>query len=85
MSSAAARAQARRLPDSYWLAEPPEWQLANARQMAAAEARIGDAVASVRAEGLEPSVEGLARLEAVAADEMTEDEAIAALDRRHRR
>ena len=33
---AAARAQARRLPDSYWLAEPPEWQLANARQIAAA-------------------------------------------------
>ncbi len=47
---AAARAQARRLPDSYWLAEPPEWQLANARQIAAAEARIGDAVASVHAE-----------------------------------
>ncbi len=47
---AAARAQARRLPDSYWLAEPPEWQLANARQIAAAEARIGDTVASVHAE-----------------------------------
>ena len=39
---AATRAQARRLPDSYWLAEPPEWQLANARQIAVAEARIGD-------------------------------------------
>ena len=37
------RAHARRLPDSYWLAEPPEWQVANARQIAAAEARIGDA------------------------------------------
>jgi [protein-PII] uridylyltransferase len=49
-TSAAARAQARRLPDSYWLAEPPEWQLANARQIAAAEARIGDPVASVHAE-----------------------------------
>jgi [protein-PII] uridylyltransferase len=49
-SAAAARAQARRLPDSYWLAEPPEWQVANARQIAAAEARIGDAVASVHAE-----------------------------------
>jgi len=47
---AAARAQARRLPDSYWLAEPPEWQLANARQIAVAEARIGDPVASVHAE-----------------------------------
>jgi len=47
---AAARAQARRLPDSYWLAEPPEWQVANARQIATAEARIGDPVASVHAE-----------------------------------
>jgi [protein-PII] uridylyltransferase len=41
--SSAARAHARRLPDSYWLAEPPAWQLANARQVAAAEAHIGDA------------------------------------------
>ena len=49
-SRAATRAQARRLPDSYWLAEPPEWQLANARQMAVAEARIGPPVASVHAE-----------------------------------
>ncbi len=49
-SRAALRAQARRLPDSYWLAEPPEWQVANARQIAAAEARIGDSVASVHAE-----------------------------------
>jgi len=47
---AASRAQARRLPDSYWLAEPPEWQLANARQIATAEARIGDARPSVHAE-----------------------------------
>ena len=47
---AATRAQARRLPDSYWLAEPPEWQLANARQIALAEARIGPPVASVHAE-----------------------------------
>jgi [protein-PII] uridylyltransferase len=49
-SRAAVRAQARRLPDSYWLAEPPEWQVANARQIATAEARIGDPVASVHAE-----------------------------------
>ena len=49
-SRAAARAHARRLPDSYWLAEPPEWQLANARQIAVAEARIGPAIASVHAE-----------------------------------
>ena len=46
----AARAHAKRLPDSYWLAEPPEWQVANARQVAAAEAHIGDAVPSVVAE-----------------------------------
>ncbi len=41
--ASALRAQARRLPDSYWLAEPLEVQIANARQIAAAEARIGDA------------------------------------------
>jgi [protein-PII] uridylyltransferase len=39
--TSAARAHARRLPDSYWLAEPPAWQIANARQVAAAEAHIG--------------------------------------------
>ena len=44
------RAYARRLPDSYWLAEPLDWQLANARQVAAAEAHIGDPVPSVTAE-----------------------------------
>ena len=43
----AAKAHARRLPDSYWLAEPPAWQLANARQVAAAEAHIGEAVPNV--------------------------------------
>jgi [protein-PII] uridylyltransferase len=41
--SSAVRAHARRLPDSYWLAEPLAWQVANARQVAEAEARIGDA------------------------------------------
>ncbi len=45
-----ARAYARRLPDSYWLAEPPEVQLSNARQVAQAEAQIGDSVPSVVAE-----------------------------------
>src|SRR5437764_1763950 len=45
--TSAARAHARRLPDSYWLAEPPAWQLANARQVAAAEAHIGDAKPNV--------------------------------------
>jgi [protein-PII] uridylyltransferase len=38
------------LPDSYWLAEPLEWQISNARQVATAESRIGDPVPSVVAE-----------------------------------
>ena len=45
--SSASRAHAKRLPDSYWLAEPLPWQIANARQVAAAEAHIGDAVPNV--------------------------------------
>jgi [protein-PII] uridylyltransferase len=45
--TSAAKAHARRLPDSYWLAEPLPWQVANARQVAEAEARIGDAKPSV--------------------------------------
>jgi [protein-PII] uridylyltransferase len=45
--ASAARAHARRLPDSYWLAEPLAWQVANARQVAAAEAHIGDATPNV--------------------------------------
>ena len=44
------RAHARRLPDSYWLAEPLAWQVANAKQVATAEAHIGDAQPSVVAE-----------------------------------
>ena len=43
----AALAHARRLPDSYWLAEPSAWQLANARQVAEAEAHFGEAKPSV--------------------------------------
>jgi [protein-PII] uridylyltransferase len=62
----AARAHARRLPDSYWLAEPPEWQLANARQVAAAEARIGDPVPSVIAEP--DPVSGITRVSIFAPD-----------------
>jgi [protein-PII] uridylyltransferase len=45
-----ARAYVKRLPDSYWLAEPTVCQLANARQVAAAEAHIGDAKPNVVAE-----------------------------------
>ncbi|HET7315827.1 MAG TPA: [protein-PII] uridylyltransferase [Sphingomicrobium sp.] len=45
-----ARAYARRLPDSYWIAEPREVQLSNARQVASAEARIGEAKPSIVAE-----------------------------------
>src|SRR3954454_6253570 len=45
--ASAARAHARRLPDSYWLAEPLAWQLANARQVARAEAHIGDPIPDV--------------------------------------
>ncbi|MBV9528771.1 [protein-PII] uridylyltransferase [Sphingomonas sp.] len=48
--ASAVRAHGRRLPDSYWLAEPLEWQVANARQVAAAEARIGEAEPTVVAE-----------------------------------
>ncbi|MBA3511302.1 [protein-PII] uridylyltransferase [Sphingomonas sp.] len=47
---AIARAYAKRLPDAYWLAEPLEWQVANALQVAKAEARIGEPVPSVVAE-----------------------------------
>ena len=45
-----AKAYARRLPDSYWLAEPHDIQRSNALQVAGAEARIGDAKPSIVAE-----------------------------------
>ncbi len=45
--SSAVRAHARRLPDSYWLAEPSDWQVANARQVAEAEAHFGEPSPSV--------------------------------------
>ena len=48
--ASAARAYAKRLPDAYWLAEPLDWQVANARQIAIAEAQIGEPVPSVVAE-----------------------------------
>jgi [protein-PII] uridylyltransferase len=40
--ASAFRAHARRMPDSYWLAEPLPVQEANARQVAASESRIGE-------------------------------------------
>jgi [protein-PII] uridylyltransferase len=45
--ASAFRAHAKRLPDSYWLAEPLAWQEANARQVAEAESRIGEAKPNV--------------------------------------
>jgi [protein-PII] uridylyltransferase len=48
--ASAVRAHARRLPDSYWIAEPLEVQVANARQVANSEARIGDAEPNVVAD-----------------------------------
>jgi [protein-PII] uridylyltransferase len=45
-----ARAYERRLSDSYWLAEPIDVQLSNAKQVASAEAHIGDATPSIVAE-----------------------------------
>jgi [protein-PII] uridylyltransferase len=45
----AMRAHLRRLPDSYWLAEPEAWQHDNALQVAEAESRIGAAAPDVRA------------------------------------
>jgi [protein-PII] uridylyltransferase len=65
-SPGAARAHARRLPDSYWLAEPRAWQLANARQIAAAESRIGDMAPSVVA--AEEPGSGTTRISVFAAD-----------------
>jgi [protein-PII] uridylyltransferase len=58
--ASAITAHAKRLPDSYWLAEPLAWQAANARQVADAEARIGDAKPNVVAE--EDSESGATRV-----------------------
>src|SRR4029079_18415045 len=48
--ASAIRAHGRRLPDSYWLAEPLAWQVANARQGGSAGAPIGDRPPTTRAE-----------------------------------
>jgi len=64
--ASAIRAHARRLPDSYWLAEPLAWQVANAKQVAAAESRIGDAKPSVVAE--DDPASGATRISVFTAD-----------------
>lgn len=46
---------------------------------------VTSAVASVRAEGLEPTPEGIATAERIVAGELTADEAVAELHARHRR
>ena len=45
--ASAVRAHAKRLPDSYWLAEPLAWQVSNAKQVAVSEARIGEVCPNV--------------------------------------
>lgn len=64
-SRPAAKAHARRLPDSYWLAEPSDWIRDNARQIAAAEARIGASQPSLMVDGEEG---GATRVSVFAAD-----------------
>ena len=64
--ASAIRAHARRLPDSYWLAEPPEWQHANGLQVAAAEAHIGEAEPSVVA--APDTVSGMTRISVFSPD-----------------
>ena len=64
--ASAIRAHARRLPDSYWLAEPPEWQHANALQVAGAEAHFGEAEPSVVA--AHDPVSGMTRISVFSPD-----------------
>ena len=64
--ASAIRAHSRRLPDSYWLAEPPEWQHANALQVATAEAHIGEPEPSVVA--APDPVSGMTRISVFSAD-----------------
>ncbi|MEO7276588.1 MAG: [protein-PII] uridylyltransferase [Sphingomicrobium sp.] len=64
--ASAIRAHSRRLPDSYWLAETPAWQEANARQIAEAEARIGDQQPSIVVDNDEQS--GATRVSVFTAD-----------------
>ncbi len=62
----AARAHARRLPDSYWLAEPPAVQLANALQVAGQEAQIEEGGPSI--EVANDSASGTTRISIFAPD-----------------
>ena len=64
--ASAVRAHAKRLPDSYWIAEPAEWQHANALQVAAAEAHFGEAEPSVIA--APDPVSGMTRVSIFAPD-----------------
>ncbi len=54
-------------------------------EMAEQRAAVAEALASVRAEGLEPSADGLARLNAVAEGRLTVDEALEQALKRYRR
>jgi [protein-PII] uridylyltransferase len=60
------KAYARRFPDSYWLAEPLDSQIANARLVASAESRIGDAQPCVVAE--DDAASGATRVSVFAPD-----------------
>ncbi|HET9336260.1 MAG TPA: [protein-PII] uridylyltransferase [Sphingomicrobium sp.] len=64
--ASAIRAHVRRLPDSYWIAEPAEWQQANALQVAAAEAQFGNPEPSVVA--TPDPVSGMTRVSVFAPD-----------------
>ncbi|UUR07390.1 [protein-PII] uridylyltransferase [Sphingomonas glaciei] len=60
-----AGAHARRLPDSYWIAEPPDWILDNARQIARSDAALSTPEPSV---SIEAGPEGATRVTVYAPD-----------------
>ena len=73
---------AHRKPDAVVMSVSRYQQLVEAAERRDA---VADALVSVRVEGLEPSVEGLALLEAIATGEMNEDQAVNQLRQRYRR
>ncbi len=73
---------AHRKPEAVVMSVSQYQQLVEAAERRAA---VAEALASVRAEGLEPSAEGLALLEAIATGEMNEDQAIDQLRQHYRR